>query len=180
MTTTLVRTGSAMAVAVLLVGMLSACTPEAKPTPEPTKTAAFATDEEAFAAAEETYRAYVEASNETDLQNAASFEPVFSWLTGSALTDERETLTEFMAEGLRRSGEGSFDTFTPSAFTQDRVTASLCLDVSDIELVYSDGTSAVPVDRPARTGRSVTFVLGDSATGLKIAAHDNPEDDFKC
>ncbi|MEV7631423.1 hypothetical protein AB0N64_03330 [Microbacterium sp. NPDC089318] len=180
MTTTLLRTGSALAAVGLLIGMLSACTPESKPTPKPTKSAAFATDEEAFAAAEETYKAYVDATNAVDLQDPDSFDAVFSWLTGSALAEERETFSQFRAEGLSRSGEGSFDTFTPTTFDQKEVVASVCLDVSDIELSYADGTSAVPVDRPARTGRSVTFVPADSETGLRIASHDNAQDDFKC
>lgn len=180
MTTTLVRTGSALAAAGLLIGMLSACTPDAEPTPKPTKTAAFASDEEAFAAAEETYRAYVDATNQVDIQDSASFEPVFSWLTGTALKDERETFSEFKAEGLTRNGSGSFDSFTPLSFEHDEVIANLCLDVSEIELNYSDGTSAVPGDRPPRTGRSVTFVMAATETGFKIASHDNPPGDFKC
>ena len=180
MTMTLLRTGSVVAAAALLVGMLSACTPESKPAPKTTKTAAFATDEEAFAAAEETYRLYVEASNAVDLQNPASFESVFSWLTAAALTDERETYSQFRAEGLRRSGSGSFDSFTPTSFARNEVIADLCLDVSHIDLSYTDGTSAVPSDRPARTGRSVTFVLADSKTGFKISSHDDPAGGFKC
>ena len=179
-TTTLLRTGSALAATGLLVGMLSACTPESKPAPKETKSAAFATDEEAFAAAEATYRAYVDASNAVDLQDPSSFEPVFSWLTDNALTEERETYTQFRAEGLRRSGDGTFDTFTPTAVERDDVTANVCLDVSHIDLNYPNGSSAVPIDRPARTGRSVTFVRGESQTGLKIASHDDPPEGFEC
>lgn len=65
--------------AVLAVVLVSGCTPTPEPTPTPT---GFANEEEAFRAAEETYRAYVDALNEVDLADPATFEPLFVWTTG--------------------------------------------------------------------------------------------------
>ncbi len=169
-----------MAVAGLLIGMLSACTPEAKPTPEPTKTAAFATDEEAFAAAEETYRAYVDALNASDLRRPESFDPVYVLLTGSALDAERESVSKYQAAELSRTGESTFDQFTPLEAEDDTVTANLCIDVSAVQLSYPDGSSALPPDRVTRDGRKVTFVRGQSPTGLRISSNHAPEGDFAC
>lgn len=180
MTTTLVRTGSALAAAGLLVGMLSACTPEADPTPTPTKTAAFATDEEAYAAAEETYRAYSDATNASDLTDPDSFEPVFALLAGPALSTERETFSQMRASDLTRTGSVSFDSFTPVSVDGSKVTANVCLDVSAVELTYPDGTSAVPADRPPRTPRTVVFSPGASPTGLKIVSSVLPDGEFRC
>lgn len=180
MTTTLLRTGSALAAASLLVGILSACTPEAKPTPKPTKTAAFATDEEAFAAAEETYRAYVDALNASDLGDAETFEPVYALLTGTALKAERESLSKYQAADLSRSGDSTFDQFTPLRVDDGTVTANLCIDVSAVQLTYADGSSALPPDRITRDGRKVTFIPGSSSTGLVIASNHDPEGQFSC
>ena len=51
---------------------------------------AFATEEEAFAAAEETYREYVDALNQVDLSDPETFEAVYAWTTGDANAKERE------------------------------------------------------------------------------------------
>ncbi|MFJ4044694.1 hypothetical protein ACIPV2_02990 [Microbacterium sp. NPDC089987] len=179
MTTPLVRTGSALAAAGLLIGMLSACTPD-EPTPKPTKTAAFATDEEAFAAAEETYRAYVDAVNTSDLDRPESFEPVYDFLTGTALAVERESVSKYQAAAIMREGDTRFDRFTPVAASGETITANLCIDVSAVQLTYSDGSSALPPDRLTRDSREVTFVSGGSPTGLAISEYDNPEGDFSC
>ncbi|MET0860918.1 MAG: hypothetical protein ABW091_07810, partial [Microbacterium sp.] len=66
---------------VLASAALSGCTPQPAPTPTPT---GFATEDEAFAAAEETYRAYVDALNQVDLSDPETFEPVYAWTTGEA------------------------------------------------------------------------------------------------
>ncbi len=50
----------------------------------------FASEEEAFAAAEETYRAYVDALNQVDLSDPETFEAVYAWTTGDANADERK------------------------------------------------------------------------------------------
>src|SRR5690606_2554377 len=142
----------------LVIAGLVGCTPA--PEPEPTKTELFASDEEAFAAAEETYRAYMDASNATDLSDAQTFEAVYDWNTGSALSAEKEALTLYHAEKLRRVGEGSFDNFEPTSATDDEVIVHLCIDVSDVDLVRADGQSAIPGGREPRVARKVTFVPG--------------------
>lgn len=179
MTTTLVRTGSALAAAGLLVGMLSACAPEADPTPIPTKTAAFATDEEAFAAAEETYRAYISDLNETDLRNDDTFEPVYSWLAASALSSERENLSYYHAEQLTRVGETAFDSFAPVSRSANGIVANLCLDVSGVDLLDVHNQSVLPEDRVNRRALKVTFVPANTPTHLKIASNHQPES-FEC
>ncbi|MEV7620179.1 hypothetical protein AB0N59_08560 [Microbacterium sp. NPDC089321] len=178
-TITLLRTGSAVAAAGLLVGMLSACTPDSKPAPKPTKSAAFATDEEAFAAAEATYAAYVEALNATDLRDSLSFRPVFEWLTGTALASERENLSYLRAENVTRKGETRFDTFTPVSSDDGSVVAHVCLDVTSVDLLDANGNSVTPVERIDRRALRVTFVPSTTTTGLKIASNHAPEG-FSC
>jgi len=177
-TTTPLRTVGALTAGLLTLGMLAACTPEPEPTP--TKTALFASDEEAFAAAEETYRAYTDAVNEVDLSNPDSFEQVYSWLTGTALAPEKEALSLYHAEGLTKTGTSTFDSYTPLSRSAEEVVAQLCLDSSALDLIRANGESALPSDRAPRQGRKVTFVPADTATGLRIASSHKPEEDFQC
>ncbi|MEJ6555308.1 hypothetical protein PQI51_09790 [Microbacterium esteraromaticum] len=170
MTTTLVRTGSAMAVAGLLIAMLSACTPEAKPTPEPTKTAAFATDEEAFAAAEETYRAFVKAQNSIDLTDEATFEPVYDLTVDDAYIAIRESLTQLQAQGVTMSGASKVASVKPLAadLPAGKVSMHVCVDVSATDLVDSEGESVVPANRADVQSLLVDFEVQD-ARGVKVS-----------
>ncbi len=74
----------------MVVPLATGCQPD--PAPSPTGPA-FATEEEAFAAAEETYRAYVDALNQVDLSDPETFEAVYAWTTGDANASERKTLS---------------------------------------------------------------------------------------
>src|SRR3546814_19121412 len=80
----LARSARALAVLALVGAAATGCvgTPEPRETtPTPLR------DAEAFAAAEETYRAYVDALNPVDLSDPATFEPV-SPLTTRHLTSQ--------------------------------------------------------------------------------------------
>ena len=179
MKTTTLRASAAFAAAGIMLGMLAGCSP-ADPEPTPTKTELFASEEEAFAAAEETYRAYADAVNSTKLDDPETFESVFALLTGTALASERESFSLYHAENLTRVGTTAFDSLTPLESDGSQVVVNLCIDVTDVDLLYSDGTSALPPDRVDRSGRKVTFVPGDTATGLKISSNHDPGDDFAC
>src|SRR5688500_5990965 len=70
------RRSVALAAPALVTGLLAGCAGD----PEPAETThGFASEEEAFAAAEETYRAYVDALNQVDLSDPETFEPVLAW-----------------------------------------------------------------------------------------------------
>ncbi|WP_133192839.1 hypothetical protein [Microbacterium sp. TPD7012] len=161
----------------LLSTLVVGCSPS--PTPTPTPTAAFATEEEAFAAAEETYRAYVDATNSTDLAVPATFEPVFEWLQDDAAAAARENYSEFHAKGLTRTGRSTFDTFTPESFAGRTVVARLCLDVSEVEIFDSSGESVVPDDRPPRQPLEAEFTAAATETGLAIVSMI-PAEGFEC
>ncbi|WP_261393693.1 hypothetical protein [Microbacterium esteraromaticum] len=172
------RAAATLTGAGLALAMLAGCSPQPEPTP--TETPLFASEEEAFAAAEETYRAYVQAVNDSRLDDSSSFEPVFELLTGSALTAERETTSLYHAEQLSRTGDTTFDSFSPLETDGSRVVANLCIDVSEVELLNAEGQSVVPADRPPRSGREVTFVPGDTSNRLQIASNHRPSSGFTC
>lgn len=158
------RTAALTSALLLLVG----CTPD--PPPSPTPTPAFASEEEAFAAAEATYRAYTAASNDTDLHDPRSFESVYQWLRGEALSAAKENYSNFNASGISRTGDTTFDSFTRVSYDEELVTARLCLDVSDVELLDANGVTAVPADRPPRQALEVQFTEATTSSGLAISS----------
>ncbi|WP_353115891.1 hypothetical protein [Microbacterium sp.] len=163
--------------AVCATATLAACSPAPEPTP--TKTPIFASEEEAFEAAEATYQAYTDATNATNLSDPKTFEPVFDWLTGSAKAAEQRNYSFYYAEGVRRSGITSIDTFTPIKFEVNKVEAKLCADVSNVDLIDSGGRSLLPTGRATRVPIGVIFVGAPTSTGLWIQSNYRPED-FKC
>ncbi|MCB8044373.1 hypothetical protein JM654_09380 [Microbacterium oxydans] len=83
---------------VLGVMVLAGCTPS--PAPTPTPTAVFASEEEAFAAAEETFTEYVLALNEIDTSDPTTFERLFELSSGEC----RESRSrEFFGDACRRT-----------------------------------------------------------------------------
>ncbi len=165
-----------LALLVLAGATLSACTPA--PEPSPTPTAAFASEEEAFAAAEEVYRAYIEASNAVDFQDPSTFEPLAEFTAGDYFSDEREQLSEMNARGYIRGGEIKIVEFRPtSAELSGIVTARVCSDVSGTTFTDANGEDLVPPDRPNRSALDLTFESIDDALFLTAA---KPVDDDSC
>lgn len=76
-------------VAVAIAVLLTACTPQPGPSPSPSTTG-FANEEEAFAAAEATYRAYVDALNARREDPESPVDPR-SFLSGHALEADIES-----------------------------------------------------------------------------------------
>ncbi|MCR2826212.1 hypothetical protein [Microbacterium sp. zg.Y909] len=158
------------ATSVLLVLALTGCVAEPEPAPTPTATG-FASEAEAFAAAEETYRAYVDALNQVDLSDPDTFEAVYAWTTGEANANERETLSEMHAEGWTVHGETKAALVEPLEFESPAtVTLAVCQDVSEVDVVNAGGESQVADSRPPVQSMTVVVRESDStATGLSIS-----------
>ena len=118
------RTFPAVGAALLALALVTGCAPEPAPTPTPT---GFASDDEAFAAAEATYRAYVDALNAVDLSDPATFEPVYANLSGQALADEKKSLTTMSAEGWVVSGESKVRAFFHGSATESCRTGAIAI-----------------------------------------------------
>jgi hypothetical protein len=161
-----------LAVVALLALALAGCggTPSPEPSPTPTRTG-FATEQAAFAAAEQTLEGYVGASNAIDLTDSATFEPAYGWTTEEEYATQREQLTQMSALGWSTEGDIRIDSFTATQFdpTRQSVTASACFDVSAVRVLDSQGQSVVPPDRPARQSHELLFLRGETPTGLAVA-----------
>ncbi|MBT2486305.1 MULTISPECIES: hypothetical protein [unclassified Microbacterium] len=139
--------------------MFSGCT--AAPQPSPTPTAAFASEEEAFAAAEETYRAYNDAFNDIDVSDPSTFERLFEVSSGDFEAADRETLSGLHADGYMFVGEIEVVAFegVSSSRSLDRVLADVCVDLSRSDIVNDAGGSVVNADRPDVNPLRVSFHL---------------------
>ncbi|MFS0853280.1 hypothetical protein [Microbacterium sp. 179-I 3D4 NHS] len=146
------------ALALVILTMASGCT--TTPKPEPTPTPAFASEEEAFEAAEKTYREYIDAVN-ARIAGETSPDPQ-DYLIGLALETDIDT-ERFMAEqGYRTTGAMSIASFSGSEVRfrarDATITATICLDASEIQLLDSAGTNITPVDREDVVAQLVEFV----------------------
>ncbi|HWM15866.1 MAG TPA: hypothetical protein VNP97_04695 [Microbacterium sp.] len=154
----------------LVIGVATGCQPQ----PEPSVSApAFTTEEEAFAAAEETYSAYVDALNQVDLSDPETFEAVYAWTTGDLNATDRKGLSNYHADDVTVSGDSVVILVEPLTFDQAAASIELaaCLDVSQVEVVDTEGTSLVDPDRIAVQSLLVTLDRDeDSPTQLLVAS----------
>ncbi len=173
-----IRAGVVLAAALLLAG----CASEAAPGPTTTSTD-FADEEAAFAAAEETYRAYVDALNRVDLSDPATFEDVYQWTTGEALSNEKQSLSQMHADGWVVRGASVLVSVTPISMDLASGTgiSRACVNVSEVALVDAAGESQVSLDRPDLQTVNVSFRQSfDTPTSVKITALDGSTEDEAC
>lgn len=164
---------AACCVALSVIGLLG-CSPA--PEPEPTPTPAFASEEEAFAAAEETYRALTAALNRIDTRDPGTFEPLYALSSGDFEEADREAYSRMHEEGYVIAGETVVISFEGRTFDSTRLTvvADVCLDVSQVTVVDAQGISQVSPDRPDRYALLVTFV-GEGDRMLTDSAEVNED-----
>ncbi|MBD3940822.1 hypothetical protein IF188_03785 [Microbacterium sp. NEAU-LLC] len=155
--------------------MLSGCLAPA-PEPTPTPTAVFASEAEAFAAAEETYRAYVDAENArwADANSEPSPE---SFLVAAALDEEIDVNRQFDEAGMRATGQNRVDRVdgVEADLRAGDVSIDVCLDVTDSAVVNADGEDVTPPDRaPQLLVRADLTTVG---SGLLIERTETRRDD---
>ncbi|MFV0372575.1 hypothetical protein [Microbacterium sp.] len=111
-----------------------------------------------MAAAEATYRAYVDTLNAVDLADPATFEPMYAYMTGPALDDAKVAFSGLHAAGGAITGESivTLVQLTPQS-TVSEAELLVCLDVSEVDLVDSQGNSHVTDDRPALQSLSISL-----------------------
>lgn len=167
-----------LALLALVATALSACTPTPEPTPTPT--AAFASEEEAFAAAEEVYREYTNALNEIDTSNVETFEALYDLTSGNFEAADRKTFSQLQAENYTLWGETRVASFEGMNSEEPyvEVTAIVCVDVSDSGISDEAGQSVVPADRPDINALQVTFVR--SQDGDLLIDHADREQGDSC
>lgn len=173
------RLVAAVAALALAATMTSGCL--AQPHPEPTP--AFGSEQEAFAAAEATYRAYVDALNKVDLSDPDTFEDVYAWTTGEANAGARESFSQMHADGWIVDGTTRIQLAEPLEWssTSGTIQINICLDVADVSLVDASGESVVASDRrDVQSMRADLAAADDSPTGMRIAQISGREGSPEC
>lgn len=162
----------ATACALALAGAaLTGCSPSPAPTPSPTP--AFASEEEAFAAAEETYRAYIDAFN-AENSGAIPPKPSLDFLSGDVLADEVAARKDQSKAGIHIEGVSKILTFdgTSSDLSSPilSVHATVCLDASDSRAIDMNGADVTADGRSDVYAVSVGF-RGESRS-LQLASYE--------
>ena len=148
--------------------LLTGCAPDAS---APTPTPSFSSDEDAFAAAEATYRAYVDALNQVDLSDPATFEPVYAWTAGEANAAARQSFSQMNADNWSVSGQSTptlVEVLSIGGADLDVAELAVCLDVASVTLTDEDGVSMVAPDRPDVQTMLVNLVSSDTTPTLWI------------
>lgn len=139
---------------------LTACVPGSSVTP-----AVFPDEQAAFAAAERTYRAYVDALNDVDVADRDSWDQVFVYTRGDQQTTDRLGFNQYYTEGLSVTGDTVIALLQPSTWSESRGVATLavCVDISGVDLLDADGRSIVPPERTTVQSLDVTLLSADDS-----------------
>lgn len=161
------RAPASIATIALVVLLLSGCLPQQStvmPTPEPSSTPVFSSDEEALAAATAAYAAYLALSDQIFVDGGASPERLSAVAAGEFLAASVAGFKETQIKGWRSTGGSTFDSvvlqrYDSSFEGESAVTIYLCEDVSAVDVLDAAGMSVVSMDRPPRTLLAATFDL---------------------
>lgn len=161
----------------IALGQLVGCAQE--PAPAPTPTPAFASEEEAFAAAEEVYRAYNDAANERRAGTPDADPQRF--LTRGALEADIDTQNMLASNGLSAVGTATIDSVKHEAseFSSNTVTIRLtvCTDVSALSLLDGAGVNITPAERGSTVALAVVLVSDRASLLISDAL---PTEDDSC
>jgi hypothetical protein len=150
--------GITLAATLAVLTGCAASTEPAAPSPEPTSAPVFASEEEALAAAEDAYKAYLKVYDQVLNDGGEGAERLSEILTGKALEDAAAGAAEFRADDMRITGTRRIDALHLQSVDHDGATFYACEDVSDVGVWDSNGESLVAPDRPPTTPFEVRLV----------------------
>ncbi|GAA5152088.1 hypothetical protein GCM10025768_19540 [Microbacterium pseudoresistens] len=163
----------------LLLGLVAlggcAATPDET---TPTSSPVFASEDDAFAAAEVTYLEYMETFNSIDFTDEDTFAPHLDLTVGELRDEERKSLSEMHANGTQVTGAASVKWFRGlDVYADGLISARVCTDVSQTELVDSSGRSLTSASRPTLVATEVSFV---TSNGVLLLSDERPVEDESC
>jgi hypothetical protein len=164
----MLRRALAATVTLLVAAASVACTTPA-PKPTPTLTAIFASEDEALAAATDTYEKYTAALDSESANGDASAEAIRDFVTPEYFEQFAEPST-IKTNGWHTEGVTTFDSVSLLTFDETegraRVSVRLCRDVSGLRILDAEGNEVLPPGRSERFPVEVRFLSEstDSAT----------------
>jgi len=168
------RLGAAAAV-VAAVLCLGACAPEdpgPKPSPDPTSTPLFASDEEALAAAEEAYGRYQAVSDAILKDGGANPERLLEVATQDQFEYEKNGYERAAASKHHSTGASTFRIDELQGISDTQVDVYLCENLSAVDILDETGTSVVSPDRPDIFPRVASFVRPADDASLVVSNID--------
>jgi hypothetical protein len=165
------RTAPALLIASIALFTLAGCIADDDriiPDPLPSSTPVFESDEEALAAAEEAYGAY---QTQEDLISGGEVSPesIDNFATGAALESAKTGFANYATLGYRSVGSTGFEITELQQYSPyiadglGIVTAYLCMDLSNLDVVDSGGNSVVSSGRPNFQAFELSFDLVDGS-----------------
>jgi len=177
--------GAALAVALVLSGCMPTNTPT-RTSPKPSGTPIFASEAEALAAATTAYAAYVKVSDEVLADGGKNPERIEHFASGDALNSALAGYGDFRKRGLHSVGVSKIDHISLQNFSPDSanggniVTIYACLDLTDVNVLNSGGSSAVSPERPSRQPFQVSLGWNESNQQLVVSSRDPWSDGGVC
>jgi len=171
----------AAAVVVLVAALAAtACTPAPQPprTPAPSSTPLFASDEEALAAAEEAYAAYLAVSDQIFKDGGRDPHRLLDVATPQVLSAQMGGYAMAASNGWVSKGETKLDTVSLQKYDPDTkegtITIYGCVDLSSVEVIDSAGVSVVSPTRPDRSPFEVAFDRQESSSPQLLVSGEKP------
>lgn len=169
-----------LAVTVALALGLAGCSqpdPHVIPQSEPSVKPVFASDADALAAAKAAYLAYLKVSGEVIDDGGVDPKRVLSVVTQSEYRVEAAEFRQFRANHWHGTGQIEVSSISLQGYfpAHDKgiVSAYLCLDLSQADVVNSDGYSVVSQSRPSAQAIQAEFDLVRSTPAkLKLATNE--------
>lgn len=168
--------------AVAVLGLAGCVGGEPLPTlpPTPTATPLFASEEEALAAAEDAYEAYLEMSNLISSEGGADPERIATVAVDEIYASSLEGFETLRQNEWRSDGESVLASIDlqfadlDANSGEDIVAAYVCVDYSRVDVLDRDGASVVSPERPDVQAFEVFFDA--TAVGSLVAASREPWD----
>ncbi|GGE85425.1 hypothetical protein GCM10011313_04850 [Mycetocola zhadangensis] len=132
----------------------------------------FASEEEALAAATDTYAKYLAISDAVSADGGREPERIRPYVTEAFWLTEAAGIGGLVSAGYRTTGSSSFDQTTMANLEEGAITVQLCLDVSQVRVLDSGGADVTPDDRVDRAPLEVEFEVSVNPVTLSIAKSD--------
>ncbi|MGF3055071.1 hypothetical protein [Microbacterium sp. YY-01] len=143
--------------------LFAGCTTAPEPTPTPTPEPTF-TEEEAFALAEETFRAFHREQQKINFRDPKQFERLRPFTTHTRFLAEKKSLTNAFARGETLVGTPEIVWFRlHEMISSTELTARVCEDITDVDVIDEAGNSIVTAERPDLFASYLTFTYENNA-----------------
>jgi len=168
--------------ATIAVLLMAGCVPpsdDVTPSPQPSSSPVFASDEEALAAAEAAYGEYLAVSDAIAADGGANPERIQPLVTPEWFEHESDAYEAFSRTGRVQRGETAISRFELQQVddpggSRATVVAYVCADFSATSFEDASGQDVTPIDRPTRASLEVTLVSSVASDGALLVSGSEP------